>query len=460
MALVYSNCYYCYFLFQAGNITDVGDESLPPNLTVIHFNGNPITNISRNAFKTSSNSLNDLIIRSARFNKLPDALLGLENLQTLAIFDTPITDWNIPALQHINKTLVTLNIEAQTGWPTWISNLTSLKSIYILNSQLNPIPDDAFSSIKDSLSTLDLINVSLHTIPKAISQLNLSSLSLSNNGLSDITGIPKSDRMDLSFNALSDADKLVAALLPIGSRIQILYLESNNLTVIPALENVDIERLIISNNQISDHTTGSLPPSLTDLGLAGNRLTLVPTIVTNLPNINTLDLASNLITNISTTLVHPNLEQLLLGYNKISQLLSSDFPVNSSLSYLSVEGNPIVNIPPDALKNLQNLTILNLDSINLNSTPLFLTSLPKLQRLYMDNIPGLNCACPRDESLVKWFSSRKFEDVSGTCSNGANIQDFYNEQDTTRCGVVPLLASLRCMFLCFTMLLLLYMFRM
>lgn len=404
-------------------------------------------------------TLHDLAFTSARYIKLPDALLDLQNLTTLEVFDTHITDWNIPVLQKLNKSLASIHVEALTEWPIWVSNLTSLKNIYIANSNISTIPDNAFSNIKDSVSTLDLVNVSLRSIPKSMSQLNLTSLSLNYNQLSDVTGVPKAQHMSFSYNNISDSDKLVEALKPIGATIEILYLDYNQLTVIPAVENVDIVRLVLTKNQISDHTKGSLPPSLIYLGLNRNRLTLVPTIVTNLPNIQTLDLESNLITNISTSLVHQNLQFLYVGNNKISQLLSSDFPVGSALLYLNIDGNPIANISPDAFKNLQNLTAINMDNINLTGVPLFLTSLANLTSLSMKNIPGLTCACPRDESLVKWFSSYKLQFVTGNCSNGVNIQDFYNEKDTTRCGVVPLLSSLRCISFCSLMLLLLYVFR-
>ncbi|BFZ03099.1 hypothetical protein BsWGS_06138 [Bradybaena similaris] len=448
-----------HLIFYPGSITYVGDNSLPPNLTVINFNGNPITNVSRNAFQASSHTLHSLVFRGATFTELPDALLDLQNLTSLAVSDALIKDWNMSVIQHLNKSLTNINVAELTSWPKWIFELTSLESISISDTNISSIPDNAFSNVIDSLSILSLNNDSLHTVPKAIAQLNLTSLSLTGNGLSDATGIPKAEHIDLSNNALSDPDKLVSALKPLGARIEALYLDSNNLTVIPSLDNLDIVRLIMSRNQISDHKQGSLPQSLTILGLSGNRLTMLPTMVANLPNIENLDLSSNVIINISTTMIHPNLQGLYLQSNNISQLLSTDFPVKSSLRYLQASANPIVNIPADAFKNLQSLTELRLDNTKLTGVPLFLTSLVNLESLSMKNVPGLTCACPRDESLVKWFSSDKLKYVSGTCSNGAHIQDFYSEQNTARCGVVPLLSSLRCISFSFLMLLLLYVFR-
>ncbi|BFZ03100.1 hypothetical protein BsWGS_06139 [Bradybaena similaris] len=447
-----------HLMFYAGTITSVGNNSLPPNLTDIQFSKNPITNVSRNAFQASSETLNDLAFTSARFIKLPDALLDLQNLTSLEVYDTPVTDWNIPVLENLNKSLASISVDSLTEWPSWVSNLTSLKSISISNSNINTIPHNAFNNIKNSLSTLDVVNVSLRSIPKSMSQLNLTSLSLRHNQLSDVAGVAKAEQMDFSYNNISDSDKLVAALKPIGARIEFLYLDFNQLTVIPAVENVDIVRIMLTKNQISDHTKGSLPSSLIYLGLNRNRLTLVPNIVTSLPNIQTLDLESNLITNISTSLVHQNLKFLYLQDNKISQLLSSDFPVGSALLYLNVNGNPIVKISLDAFKNLQNLTTIILDNTNLTGVPLFLTPLVNLESLSMKNIPGLTCACPRDESLVKLFSSDTLKYVSGNCSSGVNIKDFYSEKGATRCGVVPLVSSLRCISFCFLMLLLLYVF--
>ncbi|CAG5119866.1 unnamed protein product, partial [Candidula unifasciata] len=156
------------------NISRIPAGSLPPNLTDINLNENPITAIDDNAFDDSILTLIAVYLSSFRFTRLPNAIGHLRALVSLSISAANITDWNEAVWVNIGQTLKSLELDTNgfTQWPSWIRHCTQLTSLIVVWNSFSSIPDGALDSVAHSLTSLELNNNRLTMIPKALSNLN------------------------------------------------------------------------------------------------------------------------------------------------------------------------------------------------------------------------------------------------------------------------------------------------
>ncbi|KAJ3179688.1 Leucine-rich repeat-containing protein 40 [Irineochytrium annulatum] len=136
-------------------------------------------------------------------------------------------------------------------------------------------------------------------------------------------------------------------------------------------EEVDISKLIIADNKITD-----IDPRVTELGALttidahNNALTALPDL-SALQNLTILHLASNAITTIPDSLLSLPLAELHLSHNRLASLPDSIRQLGPTLVVLDLSHNLLESLPASLASALPLLTTLNLASNRLTSPPTF-----------------------------------------------------------------------------------------
>ncbi|BFZ13414.1 hypothetical protein BsWGS_16453 [Bradybaena similaris] len=380
--------YIQYLQLEDGNITSISKNSLPSGLIIFFIKGHPLTNISDDVFDHSADTLASVYISGAKFNKLPTALKGLNTLSDLGLADTPIQVWDAATLKHIAATVETLELinVGLSAWPSWISDFHLLRTIHFSSNSLKPIPDDAFSSITDTLTSLTLENTGWTEIPQALSTLtNL-------------------NHLDLSFSNFTDVSTEVERIIgfPFAQKLSYLSLVAVGSPKIANFSNLTSLRLIrLDYNTISDVPVGSLPLSLSSLLLSNNILTSVPKDVANMFGLHTLDLNNNLISEIEPRAFPSSLTYLGLDANNLTIIDNTAFKNLSLLRNLRLDNNPIAVISPAAFSDLVSLVTLSIIETHLTEIPLAFTRLSSKIDITFNTTQPLSCPCPAPNDLVQ-----------------------------------------------------------
>lgn len=129
----------------------------------------------------------------------------------------------------------------------------------------------------------------------------------------------------------------------------------SSLTLLPLLKSLNI-----SNNSINNYSNLSSLTHLEELSISGNALIQVPSEISALFNLKTLNISNNALTQFSA----------LNGL--------------SNLEWLSLENNALQNVPSE-IGNLQNLIHLNLGYNKLSANFSVIALLPKLEQLWLNH---------------------------------------------------------------------------
>lgn len=361
---------------------------------------------------------------------IPEAILHLHVLKSLTIYDTQIQDWNEAIMKSIGPTVQILQLGnvSLTAWPAWMEDFSHLTELSFQSNAIADVPEDALDALVSILQTLDLSKNLLTSIPKAFSNLQvLDSLDLSFNKITDITFLPNSSyfaQLSLMHNQISDANHLSMALQPLGATLAGLYIYGNKFTKIPNLDFMsNLGDLDLSGNEIQDPNSGSLPSIMTYLELDNNSLPSIPTIMFSVTGLVSIVMSYNRVTNILAQEIPAWIEELQFGYNLITELTDTSFPVKSIINSIDLMYNPIVKISDHAFDNLPKLNILNLQGTQLTRLPLALATLSLLTWLDITSDPDLVCTC-LEKSLAPWILTRQTT-ILAKCGD-TDIYDFFD----------------------------------
>ncbi|XP_066572598.1 toll-like receptor 13 [Amia ocellicauda] len=318
------------------------------------------------------------------------------------------------ALQQLEKTMPALL-------------LSNLKQLYLASNQFSQFNTDSFYNISLGLTTLDMsanpfshftitkpifpqlaclslnyagVNRSLewevgnHTFLHQLKNLCLNGIHMDAQGIKPvITSLTNSSLENLQLNQVPQKDfentlQHACHLLP---RVRTLSLENNNFTTFNLSLLTRCSKLInlyLSHNllkNLSEISTEHMP-SLELLCLSFNQLEEVPSAITHLPTLKSLDLSNNGIEHIKQTefsnlnkltslnlvnnnilsitgspfLYLLNLEMLSLGNNYLRELPKSWSSTLSKLQYLDLHANKITYVGNDTFYNLKYLKTVNL----------------------------------------------------------------------------------------------------
>ncbi|BFZ20758.1 hypothetical protein BsWGS_23796 [Bradybaena similaris] len=393
---------------------------LPGNLAQVNLQECPIASIADDAFDESAKTLTSISIMNCPLTRVPDALLHLHSLNYLSLADTRIVDWNANVMNGIGPhvTSLVLSNTGLTIWPSWMQSFTNLTQLSFEGSLVSSIPDDAFD-IMNGLTSLSLDNNKLSMVPKALSRVaTLQTLGINGNIILDITWLPKLSALtslSLGGNRLSNSTYLSNALLPFVNSLIDVDFNGNRLTSIPDLGFlINVDMLDFSNNMLSNTNAATFPAKLNFLDLSSNLFSSIPSFMFTLQLVTALTLTSNRVTAIKETDIAPQIQNVNLDKNLITELTDTSFPRDSRITSLVLDYNPLTRITVSAFKNLSNLTNLSLRNSRLTRLPLALALLTKLTFLDVYGSQNLVCTC-MEKGLHNWVMNMSVWSINGDC---------------------------------------------
>lgn len=263
-----------------------------------------------------------------------------------------------------------------------------LEKLYLTFNNLRTLPR-TFSSLRHSLSTLDLSNNLFDVVPNSVYELeNLSALNFSHNDLSfihnDISKLKKLRRLNMRCNGirgipatLCDMTELVhvdfgcnlIGKIPahINTLVNLDYLdlEYNNIKAVPEslYKLAKLTHLYLNSNNIKilSDKVGNLS-KLVVLYMNDNRLKNVPWTLNKLSHLQFLQMSGNKIQNICVS----GLTQLEFFdvHNNVLMALPDISPL-TRLKYLVIYNNLLTSVDPNAFEKLDALKQL---VINVNTS--------------------------------------------------------------------------------------------
>lgn len=308
-----------------------------------------------------------------------------------------------------------------------LDGVTSLTSLNLADNKLVTLPPELFSDTRE-VRELHLQNNSINVLaPGLFNDLTeLIILDLSANELTDewintatFAGLLRLVVLNLSKNNIA---KLEATVFRDLYSLQILRLEENNIQTIA--ENTfnslnNLHTLILSSNKLTridsntfngllglnvlsldSNTIEYIDPealrnssSLQDLHLNSNKLYDIPSVLNEVPQLQTLDLGDNQITEIfnSSFASMQKLVGLRLTENNISNVSKGVFDKMAALRILNLSSNKIQRVETGSFDANTNLMAIRLDGNYINEINGLFDKLP--------NLVWLNIS----ENLLQWF---------------------------------------------------------
>lgn len=258
------------------------------------------------------------------------------------------------------------SIEPRSFWGT------GLKGIEISDNFLTSLDVDSFYGLENSLRELNLRNNRLMSIPtEALNRLaRLQILNLNHNQINELSVESGSDfpsNLNVSLRVLLLANNGLNIISQYAFRncksLELLDLSGNNIHIInqvafnfrPFSGNSGSTRIIRQTDSISSSQSHSRPIrnvhstiGLKTLYLAGNRLTRIPfELITNLSQLQVLDLSDNLIVSTHDPIVIDRaltMDELNLAGNNIQSLSENSFRNFAYINRLKISQNPLKSI--------------------------------------------------------------------------------------------------------------------
>ncbi len=284
------------------------------------------------------------------------------------------------------------------------------------------IPDAA-------LKTAIKAELGITTDPTVIDMLNLTTLTATGVGITDLTGLEYAT--NLTFLDLQDNQIVNITALTGLSNLTWLDLYNNLIVDISSVAGKpNLAHLQLSGNDISDISVLADPDltNLTFLQMAENNISDI-TALNNLTSLTNLHLRGNDIIDISTVAGLTNLTQLNLAENQIIDI--SDVAGKANLTILVLNSNNISDISVLADPDLTNLMILRLFSNNISDISVLadpdLKSLTDLQ-LSSNNISDISAVSGLTNLTVLTLGNNNISDISDVAGLTAltNLQLFTN----------------------------------
>lgn len=290
-------------------------------------------------------------------------LNSLVNLEVLILDNNQITFFpNINQLEHLTTLSVVNNGIEELG-----DDLSGLSNLIVFNAAHNNIKD--LSSLDDLTSIEELIlndnDLGFYGVSPDFSALenapNLEILNLENNNLTSISGL---SGKDLPLDKLYLSGNLLTDITPISgfTELRVLELSDNLISNIDDLSGmVNLTSINLDHNLITDFSDLLGIEGLQVVNLSDNEIIAIPVLRDSWPNLISLDLRNNLISDTSGIEGHPTIYELDLRNNNLTILEGiSDVPNLSILTIdqdpeeLDEDGEVIVEDNPNAIRVIIN----------------------------------------------------------------------------------------------------------
>lgn len=317
--------------------------------------------------------------------------LPLKDISCLGVPFSTIPDVEAPLLTHMDIVDAGLQLLQEGA----IRN-TNIESVRLMNNKLTNIEDAAFSSISNSLRSLDLSYNELTSLPaaalaraKSLDWLNLHGNQITK--LSDSYNLPFRSTLGTFFLGENHLTSIPSDFFSSFKRLIWLNLDNNYIRELPEYSLAKtIHTLSVSNNQLRAFPVETIEnlPGLTWLTMRGNYIETIPeTPFSYNKRIDKLDLGENFLSGLPARMFNGSLvvNDLNLDYNYIDKLQEGVF---ASLSprrvYLGM--NRIAAIHDKAFQGVEStLELLDLERNRLSNISAAFSQLRGLRYLYLSN---------------------------------------------------------------------------
>ncbi|MCX6823258.1 MAG: leucine-rich repeat domain-containing protein [candidate division SR1 bacterium] len=250
--------------------------------------------------------------------------------------------------------------------PSTIADLTELKDLSVYDNSITSL-DPAIVKLSQ-LETLLINNNMLTALPTKIGDLtNLKNLFAGGNSIAEIPD---------TINTLDRLEILDFGGILSNMMLHTSFVGGNELTSIPMISLAKLKSLDISQNRLTSlpNSIGDLP-SLETLIVNNNYLSVLPDDIGNVSTLTNLSLGGNNLSSLPASFIELSaLQRLDLGGTALNDTLGMDLSVGNNFSSF-----------PDELKNLTNLTVLDISHNQLTTLPDVIGGLTHLTTFYLNN---------------------------------------------------------------------------
>uniref|UniRef100_A0A8C1W1W7 non-specific serine/threonine protein kinase n=1 Tax=Cyprinus carpio TaxID=7962 RepID=A0A8C1W1W7_CYPCA len=265
------------------------------------------------------------------------------------------------------------NLSCLMGASALKQQIESLLRLDLSSNSLSEFPSVLCQHLR-SLTRLDLQGNHLQSLPVELLGLPaLRALNVSRNCIGPLLLLdptvrsPSLRQLNLSFNQITIFPFQLGQAM---DRLEELSLEGNQISALSLplclteLKVLDISKnqvKIISDNFLTECSLSHLPLKITTVKLSQNNFTNVPEIISNLPNLRSVDMRNNSISVLPgpALWISVNLRELMFSHNHISVLdLSGPVYKWARLEKLHLSSNKLTEIPPQ-IGMLEDLTSLD-----------------------------------------------------------------------------------------------------
>lgn len=364
-------------------------RNFPSETVTIDLTDNQLTDIQQSDFPAQSNVQNLRLSKNGLSAIAPRAFTNMERLMSLDLSLNPITrvhDKSFEGLSQLRSLTLTNTKLRKLGKP--FNEIPNVSSLYLGYNQLEEIEEDDFEMIT-RVRSIDLSANRIQSIhPRAFENLPyLRYLILKNNPIMEAKGLQFTSSM-LQLVDFSQCN-LISVPGPMPSSVADFRLGNNQITEIKVtdFENItNLQLLTLIENKISkvEYMAFSTNINLQELWLNSNNLKMIPR---GLPiRLEKLYMDQNEVHDIESGLFgkNANLETLSLNMNAVRQILSNSFSGLNNLTNILLKSNSIQEIRSGTFTDM-----LSLKKLDLSNNPLqkvlrnAFNDLPSLQNLDM-----------------------------------------------------------------------------
>ena len=326
------------------------------HLTELVLNDVNMSSVSPNSFMNLSSSLTSLsLIGCGLKGRFPDNIFHLPNLQMLYVGynynltgSLPTYNWSTPL-----KSLDLSATEFPINLPYLISNLKSLKTLYLSGCNFIGSSNPTFLSNLSQITSLDLSNNNLGgQFPWSLLNFEvLTCLDLSHNNF--IGQLPEvTTNLTQIFSSNNSSNSQLVNMIP--SNLEYLYLSNNllNRTIPSWVYTIpSLRYLWLDYNQFTGHIGDFQHNSLVELRLNNNNLSgPLPLSISKLVSLRHLSVSfNNLSGNVESKIFFKleNLRELEMSNNPLLSLSSFTFATNilPKIVSLQLSSSNIIEIP-------------------------------------------------------------------------------------------------------------------
>ena len=325
-------------------------------------------------------SFHDTVIENTvrqRIDRVDDKPLYSNELWGISSFSMPAEAQYVDDLTKLTY-LQSLEITGQTfDSLRFLTSLTDLSELKLINCRFQT-EDLAIIAALPNLKRLTISDCGLSTISGLDKAQNLEYLDLSNNtirNLEPLAYLMKLQEINLSHNALTGLNAL--SVLTNLKKLDVSY---NSLTSIAPLATcINLASLNANHNELSGLGAINNLPALSYLAVNSNALSDISALA-SCATLTELHVASNQIEDISFLSSLTNLEILDFSSNKVAELPA--WPDESKLRTIDGSHNEVKSL--DSLKNQMNLTHIYMDYNKIKS----ITALESCYKLVLVNVYG------------------------------------------------------------------------